>query len=143
MFKLHFWLWVTCTVVSQTSYGVTMKDVRRFDKGQLSFSLVDNEGGQTTCTHTLLAQVPWWQVVCEDRTYTVDVWVQSLSTPRGTRLTLMFDVSEGLRSSGEKLVQFRSHFTNLVVRDITELKSVASSLDVRNGQASLEVTAQL
>lgn len=49
----------------------------------------------------------------------------------------MYDVSEGVASSGEKLVQFHSHMTDMVVDQLSLPKELQSHIDVQNGQASL------
>lgn len=117
----------------------------RFQADQLRFSLEDSDGQVMQCTHELLKHVPWWRVVCGERSYTVDVWREQLynKSQNLSRLTLMYHVSEGVASSGEKLVQFNTHFTRFGLTETPSLQTVSSSMDVRNGQASLVVRAQL
>ncbi|MCB0411671.1 MAG: hypothetical protein KDD22_04050 [Bdellovibrionales bacterium] len=119
--------------------------VIRFNENQIRFVLVDNDGESITCTHQLLSHVPWWDVICGKRHYTVNTWLQLLENTQQNlfKLTLMYDVSEGIESSGEKLVQFRSHLTTLVTEDFKKLRQLQSSLDVRNGLMSLDMEVQL
>ncbi len=119
--------------------------VNRFTEEQISFELRDNDGTVEKCSHKILPQVPWWNVRCGDRSYTVNTWIQ-ISHQKDlqmTKVSLMYDVSEGLTSSGEKLVQFHSHFSNVYVDSLTSLKLVNSDMDVRNGQMSLVMTGKI
>ncbi len=110
----------------------------RFSKDQIHFTLVNSStGGQVSCEHELLSHVPWWKVRCDDREYTVDTWVQIRSKGDLFENTLMYHVSEGLQSSGEKLVQFKSHLTSLISQGQSNLVGIRSQIDVRNGQADL------
>ncbi len=117
----------------------------RFTEDQITFELRDNEGAIEKCHHKLLPQVPWWSVQCGDRRYTVNTWIQ-ISHQKDlqmTKVSLMYDVSEGLSSSGEKIVQFHSHFSNIYVDSLTSLRLINSDMDVRNGQMSLVMTGKL
>lgn len=106
---------------------------------------MDSEGAITSCEHKLLSHVPWYRVYCGDKEFTVDVWIEVARSKLSseTKLTLMYAVSEGTSSSGQKLVQFNNHFTDLVVSNLTMLSSLQSSIDVGNGLASLNVQAAL
>ncbi len=132
-------------VIAAHFAGAQETQSRRFQADQLKFTLEDSDGEVLLCTHELLKNVPWWRVVCGERSYTVDVWREQLynKSQNLSRLTLMYHVSEGLASSGEKLVQFNTHFTRFDLTESPTLQSVNSSMDVRNGQASLVVHAQL
>ncbi len=119
--------------------------VIRFEESQLEFVLEDSEGVPTQCQHKILSHVPWWRLKCGDREFTVDIWMElgqnkSLDL---TQVTLMYHVSEGLASSGEKLVQFNTHFTRFRVGGLTDLKALNSSIDVKNGLESLVVNVSL
>jgi len=122
---------------------------RRFQADQLGFFLEESDGEVVQCAHTLLKHVPWWRVVCGERAFTVDVWREQLYnesqkiSQKISRITLMYHVSEGLASSGEKIVQFNTHFTRFDLTESPSLQSISSSMDIRNGQASLVVRAQL
>ncbi len=117
----------------------------RFNEEDISFQIQDNEGVTTPCTHKLLPQVPWWSVTCGKKNYTVNTWVQmGHNKPSDmTKVTLMYDVSEGLASSNEKLVQFHSHYTNIYVESLTYLRQLSSDMDVQNGQLNLIMTGKL
>lgn len=119
--------------------------VLRFRPDQVAFFLQDNSENSQACEHKLLPQVPWWSVVCGRRQYTVNTWAQ-VSHNRVenlTKVTLMYDVSEGTASSGHKLVQFHSHFTDVYVSSLTQLRLLSSSLDVANGQFDLVMRVRL
>ncbi len=121
------------------------KRVTRFEKSQLQFLLEDSEGEIETCVHELLSHVPWWRIQCGDREYTVDVWMEHLYSKSQdlTQVTLMYHVSESVTSSGEKLVRFDSHFSHVQVSGLNSVKRLTSSMDVRNGLASLRVDVSL
>ncbi len=131
----------------ETSWAADRVLVTRFDAAQIQFKLQNQSGGSMGCAHTLLQNVPWWSVRCGDRLYTVNTWYELMANKTGEKnlrkLTLMFDLSEGVASSGEKLVQFRSHLTNIVLRGEGNPLEISSSLDVQNGQASLEMQVSL
>ena len=113
----------------------------RFEADQLTFELVDNTTGESTsCEHKILSHVPWWKVTCDDRQYTVDAWLQIRSRSEIFEKTLMFHVSEGVKSSSQKLVQFKSHMTSFISRGESQLLGIISRIDVRNGLADLVVT---
>ncbi len=115
----------------------------RFSKDQIKFYLVNSSTGmQTPCSHDLLSHVPWWRVQCEDRQYTVDTWIQIRSKGDLFENTLMYHVSEGVKSSGEKLVQFKSHLTSFRSQGAANLVGISSQIDVRNGQADLVMEVQ-
>ncbi len=119
--------------------------VSRFKAEQLNFSLHSSSTGESIgCTHELLSHVPWWKVRCGTREFTVDTWLQLHYAPERqmSKVTLMYHVSEGVKSSGLPLVQFNNHFTSIIVSTLTDIESISSSLDVQNGQASLVVVAQ-
>src|SRR5690606_20278757 len=107
-------------------------DVHRFEANQLEFALQYNEGEKVRCTHEILPHVPWWQVRCDQRLFTVNTWMQLLKhkTLPIVKLTLMFDVSESVRPGGPPAVQFRSHLTSLTVESLTEIQEIQTSLDV-------------
>jgi hypothetical protein len=117
----------------------------RFPKDNLQFYIQENDGSVTKCDHELLTHVPWWKLKCADREYTADVWIETQHNfeRKLSKVTLMFHAKEGVRSSGEKLVQFKSHFTSIIVDNLANIKSLSSSLDVRNGLASLVVNAKV
>lgn len=122
------------------SLNASAQGLIRFDKEDLNFSLVNSHTGVThSCQHELLSHVPWWRVSCDDREYTVDVWLQIRSRDNLFEKTLMYHVSEGVQSSGERLVQFQSHFTSFVTKGRSQLQGIVSRIDVRNGQADLVV----
>jgi hypothetical protein len=125
--------------------SVLAEGERRFPKESLGFSLHNHSGGVTPCSHELLSHVPWWRVTCGQRQYTVDIWRQESfnHSQNQTRITIMYDVSEGVESSGEKGVQFHGHFTSMDVTDLSSLARLSSFIDVRNGQASLRVEVEL
>ena len=128
-----------------TAQSSKMPRVIRFNEGQVHFVLVDNDGESVDCTHQLLGHVPWWNVVCGNRQFTVNTWLQLMENTQKNKLklTFMYDVSEGVKSSGEKLVQFHSHITTLIIEDFKDLQQLQSSLDVRNGLMSLDMTVDL
>jgi hypothetical protein len=110
---------------------------------RVSFELVDSLSGQSIkCSHTLLSHVPWWEVTCDDRKYTVDTWVQIRERGELKEMTLMYHVKESTSSSGTKLTQFKSHFTSFIVRGDSEWLGAVSHIDVRNGLADLVLTLQ-
>lgn len=116
--------------------------VIRFSAEQIQFVLRDMEGEDVVvCKHNLLSHVPWWEVKCGSRSYTVNTWIEVLENKetKVLKLGFMYDVSEGVKSSGESLVQFKSHFTSLTVRELKSVEKINSSLDVRNGLASLDL----
>lgn len=115
--------------------------VIRFKPEQVNFKLQDNDGDTQSCEHKLLEHVPWWNVTCGSRSYTVNTWAQVAHNKADdlTRVTFMYDVSEGVASSGERLVQFNSHYTNVFVESLTFLTKLTSDMDVRNGQSNLVV----
>lgn len=115
--------------------------VRRFTTEELRFLWQDHEGVQKSCKHELLSHVPWWKVICEDREFRVDIWmeIQKHNSTDHYRYTLMYHVSEGVKSSGEKLVQFNSHFSHFVFAKDADLVQFESSIDVQNGLADLVV----
>lgn len=117
----------------------------RFSPEQLTFELQFEDGQTQACGHTLLKHVPWWRVQCAAREFTVDVWLQihENSSEKLTKLTLMYHASEGVKSSGEKLVQFHNHFTSMIVDQLVWPKKLSSSLDIQNGLASLKVEVRL
>lgn len=119
--------------------------VTRFKEHQVQFTLQNNDGSYQDCVHELLSHLPYWSVKCGDRKYTVNTWVEvSHNKPLDlTKVTLMYDVSEGVASSGEKMVQFNSHFTNVYVESLTYLKMMTSDVDVLNGQGSLVMKVEL
>jgi|GEM_PF-3514751 len=113
----------------------------RFEKESLSFRLVNSSTGiSQECQHELLTHVPWWRITCDDRNYTVDTWIQIRSKGDLFEKTLMYHVSEGIQSSGEKLVQFKSHMTSFISQGKSDLIGLVSRIDVRNGQADLVLT---
>lgn len=132
---------VACLVIS----SLASAQVLRFKPEQLQFKLQDNEGNTQACEHKLLEHVPWWSVTCGKRSYTVNTWAQlAFNKPQDlTKVTFMYDVSEGVVSSGEKLVQFNSHYTNIIVESLTFLKKLTSDMDVRNGQSNLIIEVDL
>jgi hypothetical protein len=114
--------------------------LRRFSPGQIQYQLVSNEGVTIQCQHQLLDHVPWWRVVCADRSFTVDVWLQTRFVQNGVQqMSLMYHVSEGLASSGQKLVQFNQHFTSFFGDQFENIRGIRSSIDVQNGLANLEI----
>ena len=118
---------------------------KRFSKDQVQFVLIESDGQSVSCSHSLLKHVPWWEVQCGERQYRVDLWLEERqSAEQGlSKLTLMYHVSEGVDSSGERLVQFKTHFTSIIVEDLTRVVALESDLDVRNGLASLNVRARV
>ena len=113
----------------------------RFEKESLNFKLVNSHTGVSQeCQHELLTHVPWWRITCDDRNYTVDTWIQIRSKGDLFEKTLMYHVSEGVQSSGEKLVQFKSHMTSFISQGKSDLIGLVSRIDVRNGQADLVLT---
>lgn len=141
MSKLFISIFLFLSIFSAQAAG---EKVIRFYPEQLTFVFTDSDGSGTSCEHKLLTHVPWYRVYCGEREFTVDVWVDiAKSTVREqTKVTLMYSVSEGVRSSGQKLVQFNNHFTDVIVSDLTTLAGMQSSIDVQNGLASLTVKAQ-
>jgi len=138
--------WVVSTILPATGVGAEagLEGVIRFSESQLSFQLVDMDGASVSCRHELLSHVPWWSVKCGDRDYTVNTWMQINHGPVGSsQIVFMYDVSEGVRSSGEKLVLFRSHFTRMNVTDVSQVSRLSSDLDVRNGLATLNINVVL
>ena len=134
-------LLLTSVILLCVSSQVSAQGRIRFEADQLTFELVDNTTGEiVTCTHKLLDHVPWWKVSCGERLYTVDTWVQIRSRSELFEKTLMFHVSEGVKSSSQKLVQFKSHMTSFISRGESQLLGLISRIDVRNGLADLVVT---
>ena len=129
------------TLLPLTSFAQSI----RFPEEKISFRLQDNDGGTVECSHKLLPQVPWWSVTCGKRLFTVNTWVQMAHNKDQelSKVTLMYDVSEGVSSSGEKLVQFHSHFTHFYVDSLSYIKKVSSDMDVQNGQMNLIMTGEL
>ena len=125
--------------------GATTEKRSRFAGSQLSFRLQESDGRSVSCRHHLLNHVPWWRVICGEREFTVDSWLEQAQHRRDDRqkITLMFHASEGTASSGERLVQFQSHFSTFVLSGNSAVQAISSSLDVRNGLASLELTVRL
>lgn len=120
----------------------SLEALKRFSHDQVSFQLVEDSTGLVVqCKHRLLEHVPWWRVTCADREYTVDLWLETYSLTSATKYSLMYHASEGVQSSGERLVQFQTHFTSVTLSKDTELFELDSSLDVRNGLASLRAMA--
>lgn len=117
----------------------------RFSPDQLTFELQFEDGRLQRCEHVLLKHVPWWKVRCGAREFTVDVWLQihENQSEKLTKLTLMYHASEGVKSSGEKLVQFHNHFTSMIVDQLVWPKKLQSSLDIQNGLAGLKVEVRL
>ena len=132
-------LFITFSLVESTqAQGRT-----RFEKDQLSFELVDSTTGLTEqCEHILLSHIPWWKVSCGERSYTVDIWLQVRSRGELFEKTVLYHVSEGIQSSTQKLVQFKSHMTSLISRGQSDLIGIVSHIDVRNGLADLVVTVK-
>ncbi len=145
MFKKILVLFIFINLSSTFARDTGTEKSLRFEDHQLSFSLSESDGAVISCEHKLLSHVPWFRVYCGDREFTVDVWVQLAHSQARTetKVTLMYSVSEGIKSSGEKLVQFNNHFTDIVVSELNLLKRLTSSIDVRNGLASLNVRAEL
>jgi hypothetical protein len=62
--------------ISPNSYGVS-----RFESDQLSFTLHEEGWPPIACRHKPLKTVtpvpapPWWTVTCNDRIFTVDIWI--------------------------------------------------------------------
>ena len=127
--------------------GASAPDLQtlRFSTEQLTFQLQFEDGRSQTCEHVLLKHVPWWKVQCGAREFTVDVWLQihENRSEKFTKLTLMYHASEGVKSSGEKLVQFHNHFTTMIVDQLVWPKKLQSSLDIQNGLAGLKVEVRL
>ncbi len=129
----------SCFTLSFSSDAMAQSSgVIRFDKEQIEFTLVSSSTGEEiACEHELLSHVPWWSVRCEDRLYRVDTWAQIRRKQDLFEHTLLYHVSEGVRSSGERLVQFKSHITSFLSRGQATLMGITSQIDVRNGQADL------
>ncbi|MEO0336029.1 MAG: hypothetical protein AAF202_06535 [Pseudomonadota bacterium] len=142
---LRFLFLFSALTLSASSLAVT-----RFDSDQLSFTLYQEGLPSVSCKHQPLKSVtpvpapPWWTVTCEDRTYTVDVWMsEQLLTGDRWKISLMLHAKEGTASSGERLVQFQNHFTQLVLSGESHVHEISSSLDIRNGLASLDVSIKI
>ena len=124
----------------QSSFGIT-----RFEKDQLKFTLIESSGQSYICAHEALKNgsanpPPWWRVICDDRQYTVDIWMNRTGSKEGiNNILLLFHASEGAKSSGEKLTQFKNQTTKFSFYGSSPLLRITSSLDVRNGLADLEV----
>lgn len=136
---------LSLSFMTQPALGSSNQKATRFDAEQLKFQLVDTDGSLVACDHKLLSHVPWWRVSCGEREFTVDVWVDIVRNPSRdlSKISLMYSVSEGVRSSGERLVQFNDHFSSFVFAGNGPLSEIGSSLDVQNGLASLDVQIKL
>ena len=117
---------------------------QRLQSDQVRFDLIeDSTGVSISCDHQLLPHIPWWRVDCGERSFTVDAWLERIGPNQSgeTKISLMFHASEGRQSSGEKITQFKSHFTSITLADDTPINEIDSWLDVRNGLASLRLKA--
>jgi len=128
-------------LISQSAFGVT-----RFDASQLTFTLQEQGAGVTQCTHSPLITgsqaepPPWWTVVCDDREYTVDIWMDLYITEGNVfNLYLLYHAKESTDSSGEKLARFNTQSTKLKFKELSQMTEISMSLDVRNGLADLMV----
>ncbi len=132
---------ITVLILSFQAKSQT-QGLQRFTADQIQFQLVFNDGMTIQCQHQLLGHVPWWRVVCADRSFTVDVWLQTRFVQSGLQqVSLMYHVSEGVDSSGQKLVQFNQHFTSFFVDQFENMRGIRSSIDVQNGLANLDILA--
>ncbi len=125
--------------------------VIRFPHEKLTFTLVDSTTGiATSCQHKLLTNnspappPPWWVVTCDDRTYTVDIWMDKYkSADQLSNIFLLFHAKESLSSSGEKSVRFDTQTTLMKMDNSQQVRVIRSTIDVRNGLADLEVEVSL
>lgn len=137
---MRLWTILISLLISNFSMA---NGVVRFPKEMVRFELVENSTGETIhCSHEYLSHVPWWDVVCEDRSYTVDLWLQTRESGKIKEHTLMYHAKESVSSSGTRLAQFKSHQTSFISRGDNELLGIISRIDVRNGLADLVVTVK-
>ena len=122
----------------------------RFEKDQLNFQLVENDGTTLNCEHKPLESVtpvpppPWWALTCGERQYTVDVWMEAQRlTEELSSVLLLYHAKESISSSGENITRFETQTTEFFYTGKSKYRMIRSSIDVRNGLADLYVTVRL
>ena len=122
----------------------------RFEKDQLSFQLVENDGTTINCEHKPLESVtpvpppPWWVLTCNKRRYTVDVWMETQRLAEDlSSVLLLYHAKESRSSSGESITRFETQTTEFFYSGKATYRIIRSSIDVRNGLADLYVTVRL
>ena len=122
----------------------------RFQKDQLNFQLVENDGTTILCNHKPLESVtpvpppPWWVLKCDRREYTVDIWMETQRlTESLSSVLLLYHAKESISSSGEGITRFETQTTEFFYTGKANYRIIRSSIDVRNGLADLYVTVRL
>jgi hypothetical protein len=120
--------------------------ITHFDSSQLNFKLSQQGLNEIQCHHKPLKTgsqappPPWWTVICDEYTFTVDVWMDEyVSKGSLYSISLLYHVKESVSSSGEKLTQFNTQSTQFKFNDFSQLKEINTSIDVRNGLADLNL----
>lgn len=127
-------------------YSFNASGVTRFEAEQLSFTLFQEGQKVVFCSHKKLTNnspvepPPWWVVTCDDREYTVDIWMDEYrSKDKMQNLVVLFHAKEGVASSGEKLTRFNTQATKIKTEKSSLVRGISSRLDMRNGLADLVV----